>query len=117
MIIKKSDATVKMLDKCHEGVGILKCTEYLGEYGRKGAGILFYHDNILEPGVSVGEHSHADDKEELYIILEGNGTMKIDGKEQPVTGGDVCLTRRGHSHDIVNTGKTPMRLLVVGVNV
>jgi mannose-6-phosphate isomerase-like protein (cupin superfamily) len=115
MIIHKSKVPVKMLDKCHDGVGVLHCTEYLGEYGRKEKGIKFYHDNMLNPGVSVGEHTHEND-EEMYIILNGIGVMKIDGKDQNVKDGDVCITRRGHSHSLANTGTIPMRFLVVGVN-
>jgi mannose-6-phosphate isomerase-like protein (cupin superfamily) len=115
MIIKKNSATVRMLDKCHDGVGALSCREYLADYHRKGAGIKFYHDNLLQPGDSIGEHAHKDD-EEMYVILDGSGTMKIDSVTQPVVSGDICITRRGHSHSLANTGKSPMRFLVVGVN-
>jgi len=115
MIIRKDEAPVKMLDKCHDGIGVLQCREYLGEYKRKGPGIKFCHDNILQPGDSVGEHTHKDD-EEMYMILDGSGTMKIDTVTQPVRGGDICITRRGHSHSLVNTGNAPLRFLVVGVN-
>jgi mannose-6-phosphate isomerase-like protein (cupin superfamily) len=116
MIIRKSEAVVKQLDKCHDGSGVLQCTEYLGAYQQKETGIKFYHDNILQPKDSIGEHRHTDD-EEMYVILEGSGTMKIDGKDQAVQGGDICLTRHGHSHDLKNTGAIPMHFLVIGVNV
>jgi len=114
MILRKSESRVRELDKCHDGRGILLCTEMLADYQRKESGVKFYHDNILQSGDSIGEHLHKED-EELYIIIEGTGLMKIDGKDEPVKPGDVCITRKGHSHSLVNTGKTPMHFLVVGV--
>ncbi|OGV36776.1 MAG: hypothetical protein A2X48_17105 [Lentisphaerae bacterium GWF2_49_21] len=113
-MIRKFEAAVKEFDKCHDGKGVLLCTEMLAEYQRKEPGVKFYHDNILQPGDSIGEHLHKDD-EEVYIIIEGTGIMKVDGKEERVQSGDVCITRKGHSHSLVNTGKTPMHFLVVGV--
>jgi mannose-6-phosphate isomerase-like protein (cupin superfamily) len=114
MILHKSDAKVRELDKCHDGRGILLCTEMLAEYQRKESGVKFYHDNILQSGGSIGEHLHKNN-EELYIILEGAGLMKIDGKDEPVKPGDVCITRKGHSHSLLNSGKAPMHFLVIGV--
>ncbi|HCE45233.1 MAG TPA: hypothetical protein DET40_16965 [Lentisphaeria bacterium] len=114
MILRKSESEVKKFDKCHDGKGILLCTEMLAEYQRKEPGIKFYHDNILQSGDSIGEHLHKND-EEMYIIVDGAGTMRIDGKDESVGPGDICLTRRGHSHSLVNTGSSPMRFLVIGV--
>jgi hypothetical protein len=42
----------------------------------------------LEPGVSEGDHTHpsddpADNWEELYYVLEGTGTLTVDGSVMP----------------------------------
>ncbi len=114
MILRKSESQVKKFDKCHDGNGVLLCTEMLADYQRREAGIKFYHDNILQPGDSIGEHLHKND-EEMYIIIDGSGVMKVDGRDEDVGPGDVCITRKGHSHSLLNTGKSPMHFLVIGV--
>jgi len=116
MIIRKRDATNKQIEACHDGAGVLHMTEMLAAYGRSGAGVKFIHDNIVEPGASIGEHTHHDD-EELYLIIEGVGVMRIDGVDEPVGPGDICLTRPGHSHSLTNSDAGPMRLIVIGLNV
>lgn len=114
MIIRKEDACLKEFNQCHGGSGILRCAEMLADYKRKAPGVKFYHDNILPPGGSVGEHRHKND-EEIYIILDGSGVMKVDGRDEPVKSGDICITRTGHRHSLLNTGATPMRFLVIGI--
>jgi uncharacterized cupin superfamily protein len=115
MIIRRSQARLVPIPDCHGGLGTVACAEYLGDYGKKGPGITFIHDDLLPPGASIGEHRHEFD-EEVYVILEGTGAMTVDGARHEVSGGDICLTRSGHSHSLVNTGKVPLRLVVVGVN-
>ena len=114
MIIWKEETKIRGFDKCHGGSGTLLCTEMLADYKKNTSGIKFYHDNILQPGDSIGEHLHQND-EELYIILDGDGVMKIDGTDEPVKSGDICITRIGHSHSLLNTGTKPMHFLVIGV--
>jgi mannose-6-phosphate isomerase-like protein (cupin superfamily) len=69
---------------------------------------------VLPPGTSIGQHQHGDD-EELYLVLEGRGTMHIDGRDLPVEAGSVVINRRGGTHGLRNDGPTPLRLFVVEV--
>lgn len=87
----------------------------LADYTKRKGGVKFIHDNELAPGVSIGEHAHHVD-EQVYLILIGTGEMHIDGVVTPVGRADAYLARRGHSHSRINTGNTPMRMLVIGVN-
>ena len=112
MLIRAADTETKPLPNCHGGEGSLAWRVVLEEAVNKG--IAFVHDNILDPGVTIGEHIH-DNDEELYMILEGTGTMRIDGVDHEVGPGDVCITRAGHSHGLANTGPVPIRQLVIGV--
>ena len=57
----------------------------------------------LEPGHSIGEHSHVDE-EEIYYILQGQATVIDDGEPVVVGPGDAIMTRGGESHSIMNTG-------------
>jgi mannose-6-phosphate isomerase-like protein (cupin superfamily) len=70
---------------------------------------------VLPPGTSIGVHTHGDD-EELYIILEGSGTMHLDGSEFRVGPGAVVLNRRFGTHGLRNDGEVPLRLVVVEVS-
>lgn len=113
MLLKRDQFQPTLLEKCHDGEGRLWCTEMLKEYGRAENGFFLIHDNVIEPGASIGEHSHSD-TEEIYVILSGFGTMCIDGVDTLVGPGDVCLTRGGHSHSLVNGPSGPMHFLVIG---
>ena len=62
----------------------------------------------LEPGASVGYHTHSDN-EEVYAVLCGEGVYTEDGEKIPVKPGDVMLCRKGHSHAIENTGKETLK--------
>jgi len=113
-MLRRQDAMeVKELISCHGGKGIIRSRRVLLKEDSE-LGIQFMHDDIIQPGDSVGEHLH-DDSEELYFIVSGEGTMIIDHKEVSIKAGDVSLVRRGHSHGIKNTSDRPMRLLVVEV--
>jgi len=115
MIIKATAMKVSEARNCHGGGGSLWCREVFGDYDKTGAGIKFVHDDVIEPGASIGEHGHEGD-EEIYYILEGTGEMTVDGEPVTVQAGDFCLTRSGHRHSLRNTGTRPMRLLVVCAN-
>lgn len=111
MIIRKSATRTFPIPECHGGAGALLCREVLGDYEKASPGFKYIHEDTLEPGVSIGLHTHRGD-EEIYVILEGEGTMQVDGETLAVAAGDVCLTRDGHSHSLANTGTRTMRLLV-----
>jgi len=112
MLIPKEAGRTFPIENCHDGSGTLHCTEMLAAYRRAGPGFRFIHDNILEPGASIGEHVH-DGDEELYLILDGEGVARIDGEEKPVKAGDVIVTRSGHAHALRNSERGPMHLLVI----
>ena len=53
----------------------------------------------LPPGSATDRHYHKV-SEELYYILEGTGTMELDGTSQTVTVGDAILIPPGAWHQI-----------------
>ena len=112
MIIRKNAGQLKQFNNCDEGQGLLWWSEMLADYQKTTPGYKFIHDNVIEPGASIGEHTHQVD-EEIYVILTGRGVMKIDGVDQEVSEGDVCLTRSGHSHSLTNSLEGPMHFLVI----
>lgn len=113
MLIPTHTTDATTITACHEGIGDLLCRTILRE-GDSGVGIRFVHDDVLEPGASIGEHEHTDD-EELYLVVSGHGTMIMDGVPTPIGPGDASLVKRGHTHGLINGPDEPMRLIVVCV--
>ncbi|WPJ94801.1 cupin domain-containing protein [Coraliomargarita algicola] len=64
----------------------------------------------LEPGASVGEHSHQDE-EDFYYCISGTGIVVDNGSEHPFTPGTLQITRSGESQAIRNTGETELVFL------
>jgi quercetin dioxygenase-like cupin family protein len=74
----------------------------------------------LEPGSSEGDHTHpaddpADNYEELYYVLEGSGTITIEGARRPLAVGDAVLVPTGTDHGLLaDRGETLRILLMFG---
>ena len=64
----------------------------------------------LEPGASVGDHSHQGD-EDFYYCIAGTGVVVDNGVEYPFTPGTLQITRSGESQAIRNTGETELVFL------
>jgi len=67
----------------------------------------------LKPNTSVGKHN-TEDYEELVVVLEGNGEMRITGGDTLAIDKNVVLYCPPHrEHDIYNTGLTSLRYIYV----
>jgi uncharacterized cupin superfamily protein len=51
--------------------------------------------------------------EEMFVILEGTGTLRYDGETFPLRTGDVIATPTGKAHQIVNTSDAELRYLAI----
>lgn len=68
---------------------------------------------VMLPGASVPEHVH-DTSAELLYILEGHGTMTLDGQTKPVKAGMAIFIPAGVKHGvIVDTKVEPLRALQI----
>ena len=65
---------------------------------------------VLDPGGATERHYHAA-SEEIYFVLEGGGTMEIEGDERPIGAGDAVLIPPGAFHQIRNDGGGDLRFL------
>jgi mannose-6-phosphate isomerase-like protein (cupin superfamily) len=63
----------------------------------------------LPPGGATERHHHKI-LEEIYFILEGSGTMELDGETRLVEPGDAILIPPGAPHQIT-AGTAPLRFL------
>ncbi|MCU0308877.1 MAG: cupin domain-containing protein [Thermoleophilia bacterium] len=64
----------------------------------------------LGPGEATVRHHHKV-AEEIYYLIEGGGTMEVDGETRRVVAGDAVLIPAGAWHTIANDGDGPLRLL------
>jgi len=57
------------------------------------------------------QHLHAHEPEQAYYILEGRGTMTVDGERKTVQAGDSIFFDSFAEHGLENTGDGTLRYL------
>lgn len=65
---------------------------------------------ILEPGVSIGTHTH-ENEEEIFLVLRGQAKVTDNGTEAILEAGDSIITRHGDSHSVACHGSETLILL------
>jgi len=82
-----------------------------GAAARKlGAGI-----DILPPGKRACPYHFHYAQEEMFVILEGAGTLRVAGEMIPIRAGDVIDIPPGpeYPHQIINTSDAPLKYLSI----
>lgn len=70
----------------------------------------------IAPGGELPEHDHDnDDQEEVYAVLEGEGTLVADGEEHPAPAGTFGRYAPAAKRTIRNKSGAPVRALLIGV--
>jgi len=110
MVIHRKEMKTEDKERLRDGEGITHLTHLLDGSAEKNA--RMFAEIILNPGCSIGYHSH-DSETEYYFILSGAGTVNDNGKEVQVNQGDSVVTGNGASHSIKNTGSVPLVFLAV----
>lgn len=67
---------------------------------------------VLDPGCSIGLHTH-DTSSEIIYILSGTGRVKYDDGEEPLKAGDCHYCPRGHTHSLINDSDSPLEFFAV----
>ena len=71
--------------------------------------------DVLAPGkCSCPYHLHHA-QEELFIVIEGRGTLRVAGERLPVAAGDMIFIPPGpeYPHQIINTSDAPFKYLSI----
>ena len=72
------------------------------------------HQSLAEatvrPGRATERHCHWT-SEEIYFVLQGQGTMEIEGERRPVGAGAGVVILPGQRHHIANTGDVDLVFL------
>ena len=72
--------------------------------------------DIVAPGKrSCPYHFHYA-QEEMFVVLEGTGTLRVAGEMLPIRAGDVIFIPPGpdYPHHILNTSDAPLKYLSIG---
>ena len=71
--------------------------------------------DLLAPGkVSCPYHFHHA-QEEMFVILDGEGTLRVAGEMLPIGAGDLLFIPSGaaYPHQIINTSDAPLKYLSI----
>ncbi len=77
------------------------------EHGAESLGGMF---GLLVPGSQVPYHYHTK-RESVIIIISGEGTEVIEGREIPIKAGDVLFIPAGEKHTTINRSSKDFRYL------
>ncbi len=76
-----------------------------------GSRLIDYRISCYQPMAYVALHTHKV-QEQVYHVLDGEGTMEMDGKRQVVRKHDVIDIPPGVEHAIYNTGLSDLTFIV-----
>ncbi|MEO7524155.1 MAG: cupin domain-containing protein [Ferruginibacter sp.] len=66
----------------------------------------------LEEGEDIGAETHADN-DQFFRFESGEGKCIIDNNEYQVTDGDAIIVPAGATHNVVNTGTSPLKMYTI----
>jgi mannose-6-phosphate isomerase-like protein (cupin superfamily) len=66
----------------------------------------------LPPGCDIGSEVH-DDRDQFFRIEQGEGEVWIDDVCNKVKADDGIIVPQGAKHNVVNTGKVPLKLYTI----
>jgi quercetin dioxygenase-like cupin family protein len=83
---------------------------------RRGLGVEAFGLNVvdIEQGYSIPEHHELErDQEEVFIVLEGDAVVMLDGEDHPASRGTFVRVAPPLMRTVRNDNETPVRLLIV----
>ena len=66
----------------------------------------------IAPGGEIGEEVHPE-TDQVLVFVDGQGEAQLDGVSSPVGPNDLVFVRAGTTHNFINTGDAPLRLITV----
>jgi quercetin dioxygenase-like cupin family protein len=85
---------------------------------RKALGTAAFGYNLVEiaPGGQIPEHDESGSGQvELYVILEGEATMRLDGEDHPAPAGTFVSIEPAARRTILNRSEGKVTALLIGV--
>lgn len=84
--------------------------KHLGSVEQLGGTGRLFSIMTLNPGCSIGDHTHVNEFE-FYYILSGTALYNNNGTPCQITAGDVTYCPNGEAHGVVNNSDQPMIML------
>jgi uncharacterized cupin superfamily protein len=109
------DYTIKHRDEFESMEGSGECTWKLA---RRALGTSSFGFNLVEigPGGQMPEHDEAQSGQvELYVILEGEAVLRIEGTDHPAPAGTFASIEPPASRTIFNRSEAPVTAMLIGV--
>jgi quercetin dioxygenase-like cupin family protein len=108
--------SIKHRDEFESMEGSGNCTWRLA---RQALGTSAFGYNLVEigPGGQIPEHDESGSGQvELYIVLEGEAVMRLDGEDHPAPAGTFASIEPPASRAILNRSDAPVTALLIGVD-
>lgn len=108
--------SIKHRDEFESMEGSGECTWQLA---RKALGTAAFGYNLVEigPGGQMPEHDESSSGQvELYIVLEGEAVMRLDGEDHPAPAGTFASIEPAATRAILNRSEAPVTALLIGVD-
>jgi len=83
---------------------------------RRGLGVRSFGLNVveIEQGYSIPEHDEVErDQEEVFVVLEGDAVLVVDGEEHPAPAGTFARIAPPLMRTVRNDKEQPVKLLIV----
>ena len=108
--------TIKHRDEFESMEGSGEATWMLA---RKALGTSAFGFNLVEigPGGRIPEHTEAESGQvELYVILEGEAVLQIEGEDHPAPAGTFASIEPPANRTILNRSDAPVTAMLIGVS-
>jgi len=71
--------------------------------------------DVVAPGKRACPYHFHHAQEEMFVVLEGTGTLRVAGEMLPIEPGDVIFIPSGpqYPHQIINTSPSPLKYLSI----
>ena len=66
----------------------------------------------IPPGAAIGDEVHHD-TDQVFVFVEGAGSVIIDGEAREVRENDLVFVHAGSRHDVRNAGGAALRLVTI----
>jgi len=66
---------------------------------------------VVRPPIGHGRYHYHEKREGIFVILSGNASIRIEGKDYPIEAGDIIYVSAGEKHTINNESEKEIRFM------